>query len=132
MRKSTIPEKFSDFSLAFIPNPNTGDITKLSNENAIKRSLRNIMLTAYGERLFYPEKGCGLYKILFEMISPPAAFSLEEYITTAIKNQEPRVKLHGVTAVPNYDLQGYDIEVQYEIVNQSGLISVQYFLERVK
>lgn len=132
MRTSINPEKFSDFSFTnFIPHHNTGDITRYLNEDAVKISLKNLILTGVGERLFYPKKGSGVYKLLFELISPPTALTLENEITTILKNYEPRVNVHNVVVSPNYEQNGYDVTVEYEIINYSYIVSVQFFLERV-
>lgn len=135
MRQSINPEKFSDFSFAFTPiqsGPNEGDIPRLINENAIKRSLKNLILTNRGERLFYPSLGSGVVQMLFEQISPPTAFAIEENIKYVIQNNEPRVKVIDVIANPDYDNSGYNVYIKYEIINVVGTVTVNFFLELVK
>lgn len=132
MRQSVTPTKFSDFNLSFTPHPFTGDIPLLKNEDAIKNSLKNLMLTGFYERPFYPDKGCGIYHALFELISPGTAMSIQEHIQTVIDNYEPRVNVIEVIVEPDYDNNGYDVTLRYEIINEVTVMEIEFFLERVR
>jgi phage baseplate assembly protein W len=124
--------KFTDFSLAFIAHPYTGDIPLLKDEDAVKNSIKNLILTSFFERPFYSYKGCGIYHTLFELINPGAANQIEEHIKTVLSNWESRVRIEEVIVIPNYENNGYEVTLRYEIINQTSLQDVSFFLQRIK
>jgi phage baseplate assembly protein W len=124
--------KFTDFPLSFIANPFTGDISLLKDEEAVKNSVKNLILTSFYERPFYSSKGCGIYQVLFELINIGAANQIEEHIKTVLYNWEPRVEVEEVIVRPNYNQDGYDVTIRYEIINQTSLVDVSFFLQRIK
>lgn len=124
--------KFSDFNISFKVNPNTGDISRLINDEAIKRAVKNLVFTGYNERLFYPGKGCGIYKMLFELISPETAFAIQEHISAVLHNWEPRVAIDSVDCYPDYDNNRYDVSIRYQIINESTIRTIDFFLEMIK
>lgn len=132
MRSSILDIKFSDFNIGFKAHPHTGDITRLTNEEAVKRAVKNLVLTGYNERLFYPGKGCGVYHLLFELISPAAANGIEEHIRAVLNNWEPRVTVVNVIVEPDYDNNGYNIRIEYEILNEAQIQTVDFFLELIR
>ena len=132
MRSSILPTRYSDFDLSFIPHPMTGDITVLKNEEAISRSFKNLVLTGLNERLFYPSKGCGIYQLLFEQMSPIVELSLSDYIKTVVNNWEPRVIIDTVNVYANYEENRYDVTIYYRITNSNDLQKVDFFLELIR
>lgn len=124
--------KFSDFNISFLPHPNTGDITRLTNEESVKRAVKNLVLTGYNERPFSPRKGCGIYHMLFELISPTTANGIEEHIRAVLNNWEPRVIVQDVIVYPDYDNNGYQVTITYEIVNETYVKSIDFFLEVIR
>lgn len=132
MRTSEIDIKFSDFNLSFIAHPNTGDISRLKNEDAVKNAVKNLVLTGFYERPFYPDKGCGIYQSLFELISPATAMSIQNHIEITLLNWEPRVNVVSVNVFPDYDNNGYQVVIRYEIINEVEVKEIDFFLERIK
>ena len=124
--------RYSDFSLSFLSHPNTGDIIRLTNEDAVKQAIINLVLTGYNERKFYPGKGCGVYFLLFEQMSFQASQSIEEHIRAVLNNWEPRVNVVNVICTPDYDHNGYSVTIQYELINTLILQSIDFFLYLVK
>jgi len=124
--------KFSDFAISFIAHPNTGDISLLTNEEAVKRAVRNLVLTGYNERLFSPGKGCGVYHLLFELISSPTANGIEEHIRAVLQNWEPRIIVSDVFVIPDYDAEGYSVTISFEVVNETMMQSINFFLEMIR
>lgn len=110
---------FKDISFSFQSHPITGDLITLSNENAIARSLRNLVLTAYTERLFNRDIGCNVKQSLFENIDVATGAVIENSITATIENNEPRVNLIRVIAQPDVDNNTFVVTVNYEIVGLS-------------
>jgi phage baseplate assembly protein W len=107
---------FKDISFSFQAHPLTGDLITLSNENAIARSLRNLVLTGLTERLFNPDLGCNIKQSLFENIDFPTASIIETHVRAVILNYEPRVSLTKVDVTPDVDNNSFNVTVRYQIV----------------
>ena len=88
----------------------------LNNENAIARAVRNIVSTSPGEKLFNPEFGSSISEILFENVDDITAISIQDEISSSLKNYEPRVELINVTVDPNFDANQFDVRITYRIV----------------
>ena len=82
---------YIDLDLDFTRNPATNDVSFKKDEEAIKRSVRNLVLTNFGERKFHPEIGSDAYGYLFENMSPLTAHNLEREVQEVIEIYEPRV-----------------------------------------
>jgi phage baseplate assembly protein W len=102
--------------MTFQANPLTKDIISLRNENAIARAVRNLILTARGERFFDPIYGSEVKKLLFENIQPETAITLRNDIREVIENYEPRVEVNDVIVEPDVDNNQYLVTIDYTIV----------------
>ena len=111
-----ISKGFKDLSMSFKVNPLNDDLILLKNEAAIARSIRNIVFTSPGEKIFNPEFGSEISKVLFENIDEISAISIKDEIETSIRNYEPRVNLEEVDIEPNYDNNQFDVRINYRIV----------------
>ena len=131
-RSSLSTIRFSDFQLSFTAHPLTGDISRITEEEAIKNSIKNLVLTGYNERPFYPGKGCGVYFLLFENLSFGVAVAIEEHIKTVLRNWEPRITVTDIIATPDYDNNGYYVTVTFEIINKVLIQNITVFLERIR
>ena len=116
MPAQRVSKAFKDISMSFKFNPLSGDLITLSNENAIARSVRNIVLTSPGEKIFDPDFGSNIGEILFENIDEITAISIQEEIENSLQNYEPRVELIDVNVKPDYDLHQFDVVISYRIV----------------
>ena len=116
MPAQRVSKKFKDLSMSFKFNPLSGDLISLSNENAIARAVRNIVLTSPGEKFFNPEFGSSISEILFENVDEITAVSIEDEIRSSLKNYEPRVELIDVNVEPNFDENQFDVTISYRIV----------------
>lgn len=123
---------FKDIDLNFIANPVTGDISKKFDENAIKQSIKNLILTNHYERLFHPEIGSSINSLLFEPFSPILQSTLERAITYTITNFEPRVRLISVEVNLKPDNHTADVQIVFKIVNTEKPIAVSFTLERTR
>lgn len=123
---------FKDIDLNFIANPVTGDISKKFDENAIKQSVKNLILTNHYERLFHPEIGSSINSLLFEPFSPILQSTLERAITYTITNFEPRVRLINVEVNLKPDNHTADVQIVFKIVNTEKPIAVSFTLERTR
>ena len=111
-----VSRSFKDLSMSFKVNPLNDDLILLKNEAAIARSIRNIVFTSPGEKIFNPEFGSEISKVLFENIDEISAISIKDEIETSIRNYEPRVNLEEVDIEPNYDNNQFDVRINYRIV----------------
>ena len=102
--------------MSFQFNPLTNDLIAIKNQTAIARSLRNLVLTAPGERFFNEELGSRVNKLLFENLDDITASSIKDEIENTIKNYEPRVKLLTTKVSPNPDSYEFDVIMTYEII----------------
>lgn len=127
-----IPDLFSDFLVDLTPHPITKDLSRSRNENAIKNSIRNLVLTNYGERFFQPNIGSSVNRSLFE---PDDAFlenDIVDSITRTITNNEPRATLVDVSVVPTNQDNAIRIDITFFIINNMQLQSVDVILRRVR
>ena len=107
---------FKDVSMSFQANPLNFDLIGLKNENAIARSIKNIVFTIPGEKFFNENFGSEITASLFENVNSISAAAIEDQITLSIKNYEPRVRLISVEAIPDYDNNQFDAVINYEII----------------
>lgn len=111
-----ISKTFKDISMSFKVNPLNDDLIAVKNETAIARSLRNLVLTAPGERFFNENLGSNVNNLLFENMDDVTASSIKDEIQNTINNFEPRVKLLKTQVSPNFDTLEFDVVIQYEII----------------
>tara|TARA_B100000029_G_scaffold436162_1_gene450625 strand:- start:675 stop:1076 length:402 start_codon:yes stop_codon:yes gene_type:complete len=107
---------FKDISMTFQANPLNNDLIAIKNENAIARSVKNIVFTLPGEKYFNPNFGSRISKVLFENIDDITASVIVDEIKESIRNYEPRVELLDVEAIPNFDNNQFDVNIVYIIV----------------
>lgn len=113
-----ISRQFKDISLSFDMHPVTRDILVLKNEDAIKRSIRNIVQTLPGERFFNNTIGSNLTTSLFDFVDYGTATTVETQIYNSIVNYEPRADNVRVEVSPRYDENAFDITVYFDIIGQ--------------
>ena len=116
MPAQRVSKSFKDISMSFKFNPLSGDLISLSNENAIARAVRNIVLTTPGEKFFDPDFGSSVSEILFENVDDITAISIEDEIKNCLANYEPRVELIDVNVDPNFDQNQFDVIISYRII----------------
>ena len=107
---------FKDISMTFQANPLNSDLIGLKNENAIARSVRNIVFTLPGEKFFDENFGSRISATLFENIDDISANILTDEIKFSIERYEPRVELIEVEAFPNFDNNAFDVLIVYNII----------------
>ena len=107
---------FKDISMTFQANPLNNDLIAIKNENAIARSVKNIVFTLPGEKFFNPTFGSRISKTLFENIDDITASVIVDEIKESIRNFEPRVELLDVQSFPNFDNNQFDVSITYEII----------------
>ena len=121
---------YSDIDLTLTRVPGTNDVALSYDEQAVIRSVRNLLLTNRFERLFQPDIGSNVRLMLFENLSPSIANTLEEEIRITIQNEEPRVSSTTVKVTPDYDKNGYYVNLTFYIGNNTQPTVVGFLLER--
>jgi phage baseplate assembly protein W len=122
--------QWRDLDLFFGRKQTSKDINKVLSIQAVKRSVRNLVLTNHYEKPFHPEIGSGVRDMLFELMTPITAFILAKKIEDVIENFEPRARLVGVRALPNLDRNEYEVTVEFYVVNTpTELVDLTMFLE---
>lgn len=130
-RINRLPD-YTDLNLDFLRHPTTGDVTKKIGDDAIKRSLRNLIFTNHYERPFQSFIGSNIRKLLFDNANSITASLLKDAIVEVINNFEPRVKLTEVFVTDDSDNNGYNIRLDYVILNREMPVTINLFLERIR
>ena len=111
-----ISQGFKDISMSFQTNPLTSDLIAMKNENAIARSVKNIVFTNPGEKFFNPKFGSRITDSLFENADDLTAIEIQTQIEETINRYEPRVDLRSVDATLDIDGNSFDIVIIYDII----------------
>tara|TARA_R100000742_G_C4267172_1_gene85339 strand:- start:330 stop:731 length:402 start_codon:yes stop_codon:yes gene_type:complete len=118
MAVTRISRSFKDITLSFVPHPVTNDLKVLKNEDAIRRSIRNIVQTIPTEKFFNPQLGSEIHKSLFNFIDFGTASNIQAQIEIAIDNFEPRVNNVRVLVEPRPDENTFEATVTFDIIGQ--------------
>lgn len=128
----SVTKKYRDFDLNFEPHPVSGDITTLKDADAVKQSVKNLILTGTFERPQRPKVGSGVSNLLFEPITPVSQQQIKIAIEDTIRRFEPRVELISVEVTTLPDENGYRATITFAVTAASEIVSVEVFLERVR
>ena len=124
---------YKDLNLNFTTNPVTQDVTTLTDVNAVKRSIRNLLLTNHYDRPFHPEIGSNIQNILFQNFGPITGNQLSRAIEEMIANFEPRARVETVEAYPVPDSNKYDVRIYFYVENlPAELHEFQTILEAMR
>ena len=125
--------QYVDLDLFFqkkIPNKDVNTITDIQ---AVKRSVRNLVLLNPYEKPFHPEISSGIRGMLFELMTPFVAAQLAKKVEDVINNFEPRARLVSVRSIPDYDRNAYEVSVEFYVVNTpTELVDLTVMLERLR
>ena len=125
-------EFFSDFTRNLEQIPGRSDLSRRINENAVKESIHNLVMTDRGERLFQPNIGCDIRGSLFENIDPNTILLLKENIRYTITTYEPRCNLHNVEVEANIDTNYLRVRIVFSVINTSNTSELTIDLNRVR
>ena len=126
---------YNDIDVNFTIHPRTGDIAKKSRENAIKQSMKNLIMMGRYEKPFHPEIYCGVRNYLFQPMNQVTTQLIKKSIEDVINNYEPRVTINTVRVDPFEEKNLYNIIIVYSIVNDPNPVNIQeldFFLERTR
>ena len=123
---------YSDLNLNFTKNPATNDVARLTDIEAVKRAVRNLVLTNQFERPFHPEIGSSVRDLLFETITPLNAVLLEDRIREVIVNFEPRAELDAIQVFDEIDNNQYRVTINFKVVSSPEPVTITEFLQRLR
>ena len=125
--------QYSDLDLFFGKTKAAKDVGRVFDIQAVKRSVRNLVLLNHYEKPFHPEIGSGVRDVLFENMTPTTDHILTRKIEMVIENYEPRARLISVSAFPNLDRNEYECTIKFYVVNTpTELVDLTVFLERLR
>ena len=125
--------QYSDLDLFFGRKSSDSDISKVTDIQAVKRSIRNLVLLNHFEKPFHPEIAGGIREMLFELMTPTVSAIIARKIEDVIKNYEPRARLVGVRASPDFDNNSYNVSIEFYVVNApTELVDMSVMLERLR
>lgn len=124
--------KYKDIDLDFIMHPSSGDINTKSDVEAVKRSVRQLVLTNKYERPFQPYLYSGIRALLFEPLSPITAFSIKQQITDVIKRYEPRARMLTVSVETDDANNAFKASIYFRVTNEPEPALVNIVLKRLR
>ena len=125
--------QYSDLDLFFGKKLVGSDINKVTDIQAVKRSLRNLINLNTFEKPFHPEISGGVRELLFEHMNPMVSAVMARKVEDVIENFEPRCRLVSVRAIPDYDKNAYNITIEFYVVNApTELVDLSVMLERLR
>jgi len=125
--------QYSDLDLFFGKKSSDSDISKVTDVQAVKRSVRNLVLLNAYEKPFHPEIASGVRGMLFELMTPITAQIIAKQVELVIENFEPRAKLVGVRVNPDLDRNLYALTIEFYVVNApTELVDMSVMLERLR
>ena len=123
---------YSDFDLSFLKHPNTKDVTILKDIDAVKQSVKNLVLTAQGERPFQPLLGSNIRSLLFEPVDDFTAFDIKEEVQTTLQNFEPRAKILNIDVVSEPDNNRFRLSIDFQMITNLETGTASFYLERIR
>tara|TARA_A200000159_G_C7249467_1_gene308098 strand:- start:299 stop:706 length:408 start_codon:yes stop_codon:yes gene_type:complete len=124
-----LSRQFRDFGIGMKSNPNTEDFSVVKNENAIKQSMKNLLLTQFGERPFQPNTGSRVRSMLFENFDIFMIEGLNDEIRNTLKRLEPRVIVNDVRCNVDNDNE-LQVEIDYTIIGEQLVQTIDFLLEK--
>lgn len=123
---------YKDLDLNFMRHPDTSDVTKTLDVNAVRQSVMLLLNTYFGERLFHPESGSAIPRILFEPIDPITTEVLKRSIEQVLQNHEPRVTVDMIEVTPKENDNAYFVYLQVNIIGIPEPVNFSLTLERLR
>ena len=132
VQRQKITRLYKDFDLAFGKNAITGDINKKLDVNAVKQSMKNLILTELMERHFQPDLGSALAGLLFENATMFTTERIKVTIETLLENFERRAKINSIDVEPNIDNNRYDVSINFYVIGINEPQELEVKLERIR
>ena len=124
---------YKDINITFKKHPVTDDLVVSKDASAIKQAIVNLLLTNKGERLMNPTYGSDIRSYLFEPMDYGTANQIKNNIRDTIETFEPRIRVRQISATPNFDDNGFDITMTYNVIGtDTPPVTVDFFLSRTR
>ena len=125
-------KRYIDIDFDFQPHPVSGDLVLKNNEEAIKKSVKSLVLTNKYERPFQPSISGRVRELLFENMTPITGVQLKSHIENVLNQHEPRINLLGVDVVENHDWNAIEVSISFSMKNHPEILSLTTVLERTR
>lgn len=123
---------YSDIFINLNVHPGNNQLARHTNENAVKRSIKSLVLTNPNERLYQPDVKCEIRKALFEPMDAIMATTIKTLIEQTINNHEPRANLIDVVVKPDYEQQAYTVTILFAMINIPDPVQLSLKLSRIR
>jgi phage baseplate assembly protein W len=123
---------YADLPLSFAIHPNTKDLTALKDIDAVKQSVKNLVLTNFTERPFQPRVGSNVTRLLFENSDPYTQLAIKDEILRVLREYEPRVNGVTVEVIDQSDRNSYQINIQFNVIFSDRREETNFYLERTR
>ena len=124
--------QWADLDLDFAKHPITKDIVRKTNVEAVKRSVRNLILTNRFDKHFHPEIDGGVTRHLFNLTTAHTKHDIKLAVVNCLNNYEPRVVVDDVSVTGDLDNNGFNVSIYFTVINTPEPIEISLFLERVR
>lgn len=125
-------ERYSDFTINFNKNPQTGNLAKIIDEQAIKQHLKNLILTNFGERFYNQTYGSNIKALLFEQYGTDSVSMLKTVIEQAVITNEPRVGILDIQVEDDSDNNAYKVNLFFNVININDPLQLDLTIKRVR
>lgn len=125
-------ELYSDFFMNLDENPVSLDLARKTNEEAVKASIKNLLLTDKGERPYQPNLGCNIRQMLFDNVTPDSIITMREIIKETLEAYEPRADIIGVDVTSSIDNNEVFVAIVFKVINNSEPVTLVTSLTRVR
>ncbi len=125
-------QTYKDLSVTFKKHPVTNDLVTVKDQAAISQSIAALLQTDRGERLFQPQLGSDLRQMLFQPLDFASAALIKSKIADCIGKYETRVAINDIRCTPDFNNNGYDVELHYTIVGDGRRVGTTFFLDRTR
>ena len=123
---------YKDLGLSFIPHPVTKNVAVLKNENAVKRAIRNLILTNQGEQFFNELYGGNITSLLFENFTPITVMEIKASVIDTVQVYEPRATVLDVDVIAYPDSNSIKINIVFQINDSPQSSLLTFTVERVR
>ena len=123
---------FSDFFTDFSRSPTSGMLNRKTNEDAVKQSVRNLLLTDKYERPYQPQIGSNIRALLFENWTPATGEIMKQYVQEVFDNFEPRAELVNCAVQANDSLNSIIVKIWFRLINSESIVEFDVILKRVR
>ena len=124
--------RYSDLDLDFAKNPLSLDVNVKTDVDAVKRSIKNLIIPGRYERLFQPDLSAGVSGLLFEQLTPGTKNTSETRIRQTIQKNEPRANLRNVQVLEDFDNNELKVTIDFTVVNISRPVNLEFTLRRLR